>query len=236
MAKEFMHSRSARIYDRMMHFYDWKTRYAKLRNVIKELLPEARTALECCCGTGRYLELFAQDFESTGFDIDPVMVEQCRARCTQSQVVVADMEDFDLGRQFDVVVCLCRSIAFTQTVARMRAVLIRMTRHLRSGGLLLVQPYFTPGQYWTDYPTLNTVEDSEGKIAWMYVSKRRGNLSDAETHYLVGDNEKVEHFTERHVLGLFTSDEYESALRDAGVEIIDRPELPADGVYLCRKV
>ncbi len=231
-----MYVKSARFYDRMMSFYDYGRRHADLQTKISALLPNARTLLECACGTGRYLELFARDYEVAGLDIDETMVEISRKRCPQARIVRADMADFKFGRQFDVVACLFRSIGFVKTVKRMRASIANMVRHLNTGGLLLLEPYFTPEQHWHNHLVLNTVEDNEGKLAWMYVQKNVRGKCVSVIHHLVGDTQDVHHFTERDVLGLFTSEEYEAALRDAGVEILDRPSGPGTGVYLCRKL
>ena len=221
----------------MFHFYDWDTRQAALRRAIRAHVPHASTLLVCGCGTGRYLELFARDFETTGFDIDENMVRISSERSPNSTVFQADMSDFDVGRQFDVVACLFRSIAYVQALERMQASVACMSRHLVANGLFLLEPYVTPEEYWVDKVTLNTAKDEDGALAWMYVSRREDRLSILETHYLVGSSsDGVAHFTETHVMGLFTREEYESVLRDAGLEILTRPTSPGNGVYVCRKV
>ena len=220
----------------MFHFYDWDTRQATLLRAIRAHSPHASTFLDCGCGTGRYLELFARDFETTGFDIDENMVRISSERSPRSTVLQADLTDFEVGRQFDVVACLFRSIGYVQTLERMQTTVACMSRHVVPNGLLLVEPYFTPEEYWVDQVTLNTVEDEDGALAWMYVSRREERLSILETHYLAGSgSDGVAHFTETHVLGLFTKDEYEFALHDAGLEVLARPRVPGDGAYVCRK-
>ena len=220
----------------MFHFYDWDTRQATLLRAIRAHSPRASTLLDCGCGTGRYLELFARDFETTGFDIDKTMVQISSERSPRSTVLQADMTDFEVGRQFDVVACLFRSIGYVQTLERMQTSVACMSRHVVSSGLLLLEPYFTPEEYWVDQVTLNTARDEDGALAWMYVSRREERLSILETHYLAGSaSDGVVHFTEMHVLGLFTKEEYESALHDAGLEILARPTVPGNGAYVCRK-
>ena len=52
-------------------------------------------------------------------------------------------------------------------------------------------------------------------------------------HYLVATPQGVEHVRERHELGLFTDAQYQSALRDAGLEVHhDAEGLAGRGLYL----
>jgi len=46
-----------------------------------------------------------------------------------------------------------------------------------------------------------------------------GRLSIMDMHSLVGTPEGIEHYAERHALGLFTSDEMTHVLRDCGREV-----------------
>ena len=45
-------------------------------------------------------------------------------------------------------------------------------------------------------------------------------------HFLIGAPEGIEHFVERHELGLFSQDEYRDAFRDAGFSSEPRPDVP----------
>jgi len=55
-------------------------------------------------------------------------------------------------------------------------------------------------------------------------------------HYLVGTPEGITHFTERHELGLFTSDEYSNAFRDCGMKVVYYSKgLMGRGLYVAMK-
>src|SRR5262249_36706288 len=109
-----------------------------------------------------------------------------------------------------------------------------MARHLHSGGVLLIEPFFTPEQYWTSHLTLNVTEDEAGKIAWMYTSKRERELAILDIHYLVGTRDEVTHLSERHVLGLFSDAQYTEAIRGAGLNLLHGPTGPGEGYYVAR--
>jgi SAM-dependent methyltransferase len=53
----------------------------------------------------------------------------------------ADPADFNLGLTFDAVVCLFSAIGYVVTVKRLHSALAAMARHLRPGGVLLVEPW-----------------------------------------------------------------------------------------------
>ena len=80
--------------------------------------------------------LARRGLEAVGIDRSPAMVELARARGTE--VVLADMTDFDLGRTFDGAVCPIDTLAHLTPVELMRHP-ERMGRHLRPGARYLVQ-------------------------------------------------------------------------------------------------
>jgi SAM-dependent methyltransferase len=146
------------------------------------------------------------------------------------------MTSFQLDRRFDVVTCLFSAIAYVETHERMRAAVACMARHLEPGGLLVIEPWFEPDQYWTGTITSNHVDRDDLKIAWMYTSQREGRVSVLDIHYLVGTSAGVDGFTETHRLGLFTRAEHMDALRAAGLDASHDPGgLFGRGLYLGRR-
>jgi SAM-dependent methyltransferase len=143
------------------------------------------------------------------------------------------MVDFSLGHTFDVVTCLFSSIGYVKTAENLYRTVVNMVRHLRPGGLVVIEPWFTPEKYWTGTITANFVNEPNLKIAWMYISKIEGRVSILDIHYLVGTPQSVEHFEERHEIGLFTHEEYIEAFQKAGLEVQYDPEgLFGRGMYV----
>ncbi len=106
------------------------------------------TCLDVGCGTGRVLiPLAQQGIDIMGLDSSQVMVEQCRSRVLaaglSAEIVRDDMRNFDLGRQFNLVIVPGASFQLLDARADARASLERMRAHLLPGGLLLMS-LFTP--------------------------------------------------------------------------------------------
>lgn len=228
-----MFTESARFYDAMYGFVDYEGLAAGLHRLIRERHPGASTLLDVGCGTGQHLSHLSRDYDVEGLDIDGQLLSRARQRCPGVPFHEANMVDFDLGRRFDVVTCLFSAIGYVQTVPRMRQALATMARHLEPGGLLVVEPWFRPDTYWTDTITANHVEQPDLKICWMYTSKREEDVSVLDVHYVVGTPERVEHFSEQHRIGLFTTEQHLAALRDVGLDVEFDPEGPRGrGLYV----
>jgi ubiquinone/menaquinone biosynthesis C-methylase UbiE len=228
-----MYTKSVPFYDALYSFKDYDATVVRLRQVIAETRPGAQSILDVACGTGKHLELLRSEFDVTGLDISADMLKIARRRCPGIAFHQSSMVDFDLGRRFDVVTLLFSSIAYVQTVANLDKTVATLARHLEPGGVLLLEPFFSPERFWTDTITANFVNEPELKIVWMYNSRREGALAILDINYLVGTPQSVDHFTERHELGLFTDVEYVAALANAGLAVrYDEQGLFGRGMYI----
>lgn len=224
----------AEIYDAAYCFHDYRSDADYLLSVIRQRHPGAHTLLETAAGTGRYLELLRPHFESVaGLDLSESMLALAHRRVPDAALHVGDMSGFDLHRTFDVVCCLFRSIAYSRSRDRFQSAIQAMARHLAPGGLLLIEPFFTPESYWVDRVTLNEYQRDDLKIAWMYLSEKDGQLARLRMHFLVGSPLGVEHFEEVHELGLFGPEDYQHAFAAAGLVLEHDPRGPSGlGLYI----
>lgn len=229
-------SKSAEIYDALYAFLDYDRAATKLREVVDYHDPTAKRLLEVACGTGQHLRRLSSWYDVEGLDINEDLLKVASERCPGVKLHQSDMADFDLGDSFDVVCCLFSSIAYVVTRDRLRSTIESMKRHLAPGGLMVVEPWFGPDNFWTGTITMNVVDEPERKIAWMYTSEAVDLKGVLDIHYLMGTPEGVEHFSEVHELGLFSDEDYRSALEAVGLDVEHRDDglLVGRGLYIGR--
>jgi len=231
-----MYIKSAKFYDALYHFKNYEEAAANLHTQIMNLHPRATSLLDVGCGTGNHLEFLRRHYRVEGLDLNPDLIEVARDRCPDVPLHVADMLTFSLEHSFDVITCLFSSIAYVKTLSNLNQAVSQMAAHLNQGGLLFVEPWVSPENYWLGRITANFVDQAELKIAWMYTSEIEGTVSIFDINYLVGTPEGVSYFTERHEMGLFTVEEYKEAFCKAGLEVeFDPKGLFNRGLYTARK-
>lgn len=232
-----MFSKTARFYDKIYSFKDYRGEVERLIAIVREHLRSGgRRLLDVACGTGLHIEYLKEHFDVEGLDINPELLELARQRNPGIPFHRGDMIDFDLGQMFDVVTCLFSSIGYVKTLDNVERAAGCMARHLTPGGLLLIEPWFPPDAWHAPSVHAMFIDEPELKIARVNTSFVDGRLSYFDLHYLVGTLEGTEHFVERHELGLFETDEMLAALSSLGVEVTyDTEGLTGRGLFIGRR-
>ena len=232
-----MFTKSETFYDAI---YGTMKDYAHEAQQIHELIQQYKqtsgtTLLDVACGTGRHIPFLREHYTVEGLDLDDQMLAIARKRNPEVIFHQADMIDFDLGHLFDVILCLFSSIGYVKTVSRLHQTLQTMRRHLSPGGVVIIEPWLTPQMYQAGHIAAVFVDQPDLKIARMNKSEVEDGVSVMNFHYLVATPQEIEHFTERHELGLFSHEDYLGAFQASGLEVVHDPDpekLMGRGVYL----
>ncbi len=230
-----MFEKSAAFYDALYSFKDYEAEAATIHELIQQHCPGAATLLDVACGTGKHLELLRAHYEVEGLDLDANLLEVAQRRNPGVPLHAGDMIDFDLGRTFDAVICLFSSIAYVQSRANLGRATCSLARHVAPGGVMMIEPWWTPGAFEPGHLGLTVVDEPDLKICRMNTTRREGGLSLLDFHYLVGTSDGIEHLTETHRVGLFTVSDHLDAMKAAGMEPQEGADLTGRGLHIARK-
>lgn len=231
-----MFSKSARYYDEIYASVDknYAAEASRAHKIIQEhKQSKGKTLLDVACGTGFHASLLSKYYQVEGLDLDREMLAVAKKKHPKITFHEGDMTNFDLGRQFDVIVCLFSSIGYVKTRARLQKAIRNMGKHLLPGGVLLVEPWFTPEQWHPGQASMTQVNKPDLKIARMSYSAQKRKISMIEFQYLIGTAKGIEHSVEMHELGLFTHKEYMDAFKAANLNVTHDPQgLDGRGLYI----
>lgn len=227
---------SAQYYDTIYSFKDYAAETDQLIEIIeKHLKSEGRRLLDVGCGTGHHLEYFMRRFEVEGLDINRELLKVARKRLKGVPLHRMDMVNFNLGQKFDVITCLFSAIGYAGTVERLVAASHSMARHLSPGGLVLIEPWFTPDTWKPNTVHSLFIDEDDFKLARINTSLVEGRRSIMKMHYLVGTPLETIHFVEHHEMGLFEHEEMVNALNLAGFEVFYEDEgITGRGLFIGR--
>jgi SAM-dependent methyltransferase len=240
-------TRTAALYDAVYSFKDYAGEASRLHDLIERRRrgggdpppppgapPSPQpTLLDVACGTGKHLEHLRRWYAVEGVDLDPRLLDLAARRLPGVPLHQGDMTDFDLGRTFQAVLSLFSSIGYVKTLEGLRRAVACLARHVAPGGVLVVEPWFTPDVYNVGRPHALLVDQPDLKLARLNVSAVAGSVSILAFHYLLATPAGVEYFTEHHELGLFTQEDYAGAFRDAGLVVEHDPQgLTGRGLYV----
>lgn len=231
-----MFSKSAKFYNALYDSMgkDYIAEAQKVHRIIQQhKRSSGKTLLEVACGTGLHASVFREFYQVEGLDLDAEMLTVAKQDYPDIPFHQADMVDFDLRKQFDVITCLFSSIGYVKTERRLEQAIRTMTNHLLPGGVLIVEPWFTPEQFQVGRLHSLFADQPDLKVCRMSLGEIEDRQSILNFHYMVGTPKGIETFTERHELGLFTQEEYLEAFRKAGLETTHEPEgVDRRGLYI----
>jgi SAM-dependent methyltransferase len=226
---------SSELYDAIYHFKNYARECEVLRAMIAVGSPGARTILDVACGTGEHDKFLKEHYAVDGIDLNENYLETARGKNPAGQYTRNDMTAFDLGRTYDAVTCLFSAIGYVETVERMNRAVACMARHVKPGGVLIVEPWLTPADWNVGVSYIHAGEIGKDKVCRMSLSGRRDNVSVLNLHYLRSTDGGIEHHSERLEFGLFTRDEMTRAFELAKMEVrYDEQGLMGRGMYIAK--
>jgi len=220
MKKQLIYRKLAKYYDLLYLWKDYKEEAGRLKKLIlKYKNSRGQKLLDVACGTGMHLKYLKKDFSCMGTDTNEGMLRVARKNIKGVTFKKANMISLNLNKKFDIITCLFSSIGYVKTYLNLRKTINNLAKHLKPGGILIIEPWFTKRIYKVGLPHMTTYNGENVKIARLNTSKRKRNISYMTMHYLIAEkNKDVKYFVDRHELGLFERNKTLEILGKAGFE------------------
>ncbi len=219
MVDEDLYGDLAAYYDYIYHFKDYEDDVRRLEELIKTHGTSSGNALlDIGCGTGNHLVHLVGDFECVGLDRSAEMLSLAADKLPQVELVSGDMLDFDLGRQFDVIISMFSTVGYATTLQALDAVTGNIARHLSTGGVAIVEPWLSKEDIIPRYIGMQTYESDDLKIARLGRIIIDGEIATFEAHYLIAEDGEIRHVVDEHRMSTYGEDEIVKSLKDSGLD------------------
>lgn len=230
-----MYDKTASYYDLIYSSKNYEQEANDIQAYIANVSPQARDVLDVACGTGKHAQILSKHYLVDGIDSNSSFVEIASARNPDGQFYCKDMMRFQLPKQYDVVLILFSSIAYVKTFDGLVDTLGQLFNHVKPSGHLLVEPWFAPDTWESERYDMLTVEDETHKICRMTHTAREGLVSILNYQYLINSHQGIEHYKERHELGLFSNNNMIQAFEMAGFTCeYDSVGISGRGMYVAK--
>jgi ubiquinone/menaquinone biosynthesis C-methylase UbiE len=230
-------SESAEFYDALYAFRDFTAETAQVAAIVRVAHPGAQTILDVACGTGEHAMRLARDhhFEVDGLDLDEGLLRVARRKHPAGTFFHADMSDFAIAKQYDVVICLFSAIGYLVTLERTQRALDAFRRHLRPQGVAIVEPWFRPGELEDDRVVRLAAALDGTTVERTGRTKIDGRISRLYFDYRIEASDGIRQVSEIHELGLFTVEEMAASFEQAGLRAEYDPVGPTGrGLWVAR--
>lgn len=210
---------------------------------VKELLAKHGAPLQAdllilACGTGGHVPYFMNDYHVSGLDLSEDMLALARKKFPELKFHLGNLVNFELETDFDAMICMYGSIGFVKTVDNLRSSMERIATQLRPNGLALITPWSTVEDF-KDIIVVDAVDKLDLQIARMeQVRLKEPKIVEVTFHHLLGKNNEVAYHKQSLEIGLFSRQEYQSAMTDAGLKVVEeyRGTEVRGGAYIGKRV
>lgn len=219
--KELMYRDYSKFYDLIYSFKDYEKESKLIIDYInKYQKSKGNTLLELGCGSGKHLFYLQNKFNCLGTDVNKGILNKAKINVKKVKFKQLNMIDFSLNQKFDIIISLFSAIGYVKTKANLKKTIKNISNHLKPGGIIIIEPWFSKSEYAGGKPHMNIYEDKNIKICRMSVAKVKSNVSILDFHFMVAEeNKEVYEFRDIHELGLFDKEDYFKYFKEEGIGI-----------------
>lgn len=201
MRSDQLYKKLAKYYDLIYSDKDYRAEAESIHKLIQQSRKESKSLLDLACGTGNHIQHLKKHYQCTGIDISEMMLSIAAEKNPDCEFISGDMTDTVPGR-YDIIISMFSSIAYIKTYENFKRVAMNISNALAEGGIVMIQSWYESGKFTPGIPFIKTI-DKDTKLMRMAVAKVEGICSITEYHYLIYENNKIEHVIDKHTMALF---------------------------------
>jgi ubiquinone/menaquinone biosynthesis C-methylase UbiE len=205
---EYLYKKFAKYYDLCYSEKDYTKETNFLQNLIKKYKIKCKKILEVGCGTGGHaIHLKKKGFDIIGVDLNKEMLEVAKKKSKSIKFLQGDMRNFDLNKEFDIVLCLFSTIHYNQNLKELEKTLKNFYGHLKKGGLLIFDMGFNEERWEGSHVHVGNWSNKEVDLVRFSKSRRQGDFGILNMAYILFKNKKFYFGEEEHKLRIFKTHE-----------------------------
>jgi len=232
-----MYKTISKYYDMMyVNEESYQSEVDKVVSLVKQYKKsQGNMLLDIACGTGAQAVYLQNHFIVTGIDLNSEMLEVAKGKVKNATFINADMCNFNLANQYDVIVNLYGSIGQVETLEQMQRAVSCSYNHLKQGGIFILTPWSTKESFNEALVCRTKTIELSGFCRMETVKRVSDDKIKIEYHHLISDNFEVTYYQHANFITLFSEHEYESSIQKAGFEILKRlqPDEFRMGAFIC---
>lgn len=228
---------------------DPTTSYADWCKRIIELIQQfarrdVQKLLNMGCGGGKNAFNLKHNFEVTGVDISPAMLELAKQLNPECRFILGDMRTCSLGQEFDAIL-VDDAISYMISRADLLAVFQNAYRHLHVGGVMVVEPDFTKETFQQNQTRVSyaNAKYKPANIDVVFIENDYDpdpgdNACEGTIIYLIRENGKLRIEKDISEFGLYTWGEWRAILCEVGFEVREEESTGGQNsmLFVCVKV
>lgn len=204
------------------------------KEALRTRLRHGRSSLlELGVGGGHLLSHLTNEFQASAVDLSQNMLRLSAKLNSSVDHHLGDMRSARLGRKFDAVL-IHDAIGYMLTEDDLRAAFATAKDHLKTGGVFITAPeWFT--ETFTDPSVLHWTRQTPGgdltTIEYLHDPDPSDTTVESLFFYIFRLNSELRVEQDRHVMGLFSLDQWHRLMEEAGFVVEDQTYPPDDAGF-----
>ncbi|MCK5559888.1 MAG: class I SAM-dependent methyltransferase [Thermoplasmata archaeon] len=219
MPKELLYKKFAKYYDSIYSGMEYKKDVELIQWLAdKYKKTDGNRLLDVACGTGSHAILLKDKYSILGIDKNIEMIELAQDKVKGAEFRIADMKNFELGEQFDVIICMFSSMGYNTSYVEFETTLRNFYKHLYPGGIFVFDTWFHKRAWIEGYMNLHTVIEDNLQLARVTQSRSKDNIGNFNMLFIVKDNGVIDFEIDQHKLLIIDVDKVKMLMEELGFE------------------